>query len=96
MSVVVASVLFATLQTFLPRSASDRSEFICSILLLHMVILYTQPIFDCSIRGEPASLIISTQIAVDHGKVATNSLSEEGVVKIEFQFPAVPIVRNMY
>ena len=26
MSVVVASVLFATLQTFLPRSASDRSE----------------------------------------------------------------------
>jgi hypothetical protein len=71
MSVVVASVLFATLQTFLPRTASD------------------------SVGGEAASLIISTQIAVDGEKITTNSQSEEQPVAIEFQFPAVPI-RNIF
>ena len=47
----------------------------------------------CSHRvgGEPASLIISTQIAVDQRKATSNSQSDGGVA-IEFQFPAVPIV----
>ena len=49
----------------------------------------------CSHRvgGEPASLIISTQIAVDQRKATSNSQSDGGVA-IEFQFPAVPIVSN--
>jgi hypothetical protein len=68
MSVVVASVLFATLQSFLPPSTSENVE------------------------GEPASLIISTQIAVDQEQAATDSVLKDSPVTIEFQFPTVPII----
>ena len=49
-----------------------------------------------SVGGEPASLIISTQIAVDEGKVDTSSKSDGKAVAIEFKFPTIPVVSSCY
>jgi hypothetical protein len=65
-SVVVASVLFTTLQSFLPTSSSER------------------------VGGEPASLVISSQIA-GGGQGVQMTRSAENPVTINFQFPAVPV-----
>ena len=86
-SLVVASVLFATLQSFLPSNSSGRYVNIFLIALSK----FCNDLL-CSDLGETQSLIISTQIAADDGKVTTNDQSEQGAVLIGFSFPTVPAV----
>ena len=88
-SVVVASVLFATLQSFLPSNSSGRHV---NIFLIALCKLCNDSL--CSDLGETQSLIISTQIAADDGKVTTDDKSQQGAVLIGFSFPTVPAVSN--
>ena len=46
-----------------------------------------------SVGGEPASLVISSQIAVAGQGAQMTKLTTENPVTINFQFPAVPVVR---
>ena len=44
--------------------------------------------------GEAASLIISAQVAVAEGRLATNTQPDQGAVTIFFKFPTVPEVNR--
>ena len=87
----MASVLFATLQSFLPSNSSGRYV---NILIIALCTLCNDSL--CSDLGETQSLIISTQIAADDGKVTTDDQSKQGTVLIGFSFPTVPAVSNKF